>query len=188
MGMYEASGGSSLNDERTGSIESLPTEILTIWVSDMAGFTLSLEQEGLAHVLKKIIHMRNLARNIAPHRQGNVYKLHADDMFIVFPEPMHALDFTLELFHSLPPETQINVGIGYGPLCWWEDDQDFYGLEVNLASKLGEDMGRPGEVLLTRAAWGNLPEVSQRTCSGPFYVTLSHLEFEYFRWNPPNQL
>ena len=35
--------------------------------------------------------------------------------------------------------------------------RDVFGLEVNLASKLGEDVARPGEVLFTEAAVAALP-------------------------------
>jgi class 3 adenylate cyclase len=35
--------------------------------------------------------------------------------------------------------------------------KDVLGLEVNLASKLGEDRARPGEILLTEAAVAALP-------------------------------
>ena len=31
-------------------------------------------------------------------------------------------------------------------------DHDFYGSELNLAAKLGEDLAGPGEILLTEAA------------------------------------
>ena len=36
------------------------------------------------------------------------------------------------------------------------DDDDFYGHELNLASKLGEDIAESGETLLTEAAHARL--------------------------------
>ena len=38
-------------------------------------------------------------------------------------------------------------GVGFGDVL--ELDGDVFGAEVNLASKIGEDLARPGEVLLT---------------------------------------
>jgi class 3 adenylate cyclase len=37
-----------------------------------------------------------------------------------------------------------------------EVEGDLFGLELNLASKLGEDLARPGEALLTPSAVGGL--------------------------------
>lgn len=42
------------------------------------------------------------------------------------------------------------IGIGYGPILLAAED--FFGDEVNQASKLGEDIAGHGEVLLTGAA------------------------------------
>ena len=45
---------------------------------------------------------------------------------------------------------EVAIGIGFGPILL--ADHDFFGDEVNLASKLGEDIAGHGEVLLTLAA------------------------------------
>ena len=45
----------------------------------------------------------------------------------------------------------IAIGIGFGSILDL-DGEDFFGDEVNLASKLGEDIATGGEVLLTDAA------------------------------------
>lgn len=54
--------------------------------------------------------------------------------------------------HPLPPNQRLrfSYGIGYGEVLNLE--HDLFGLEVNLASKLGEDLAEPGDVLLTPAA------------------------------------
>ena len=51
-----------------------------------------------------------------------------------------------------PPEEQIVlcVGLGFGTLLKIGDD-DVFGHEVNLASKLGEDTAEASEILVTRA-------------------------------------
>jgi adenylate cyclase len=45
----------------------------------------------------------------------------------------------------------VSIGIGYGDILDL-DGRELFGGEVNLASKLAEDIGEPGEILLTRAA------------------------------------
>ena len=42
-------------------------------------------------------------------------------------------------------------GIGYGEILVIENE-DIFGSEVNLASKLGEDLAQRGEILLTESA------------------------------------
>ena len=51
-----------------------------------------------------------------------------------------------------------SIGIGWGELLMIADDDDFYGNELNLASKLGEDIAEAGETLLTEAAHARLME------------------------------
>ena len=45
---------------------------------------------------------------------------------------------------------RFSYGIGYGEVL--DLEKDVFGLEVNLASKLGEDLAKPGEALLTPSA------------------------------------
>ena len=53
------------------------------------------------------------------------------------------------------------MGIGYGPSLL-VGDEDIFGNELNLASKLGEDMAEPNEILLTEAAALALPDAGFR--------------------------
>jgi class 3 adenylate cyclase len=55
---------------------------------------------------------------------------------------------------------RFSYGIGFGDVL--ELEEDVFGLEVNLASKLGEDHARPGEVLLTSSAADALPPALRR--------------------------
>ena len=52
-------------------------------------------------------------------------------------------------------EVGISVGIGFGDLLLVGAD-DAWGDEMNLASKLGEDLAECGETLLTRSAHDRL--------------------------------
>jgi adenylate cyclase len=49
------------------------------------------------------------------------------------------------------------IGIGYGEVLMIED-RDVFGNEMNLASKLGEDLARANEILLTESAYKQLSE------------------------------
>jgi class 3 adenylate cyclase len=65
---------------------------------------------------------------------------------------------------------RFSYGIGHGKLL--DLDGDLFGLEVNLASKLGEDLARPGEVLLTPSATQGLDARTLRQVVAYGIVTL----------------
>src|SRR5919199_1182131 len=64
----------------------------------------------------------------------------------------------------LPEEMDMHgkFGIGYGEVLIVEDE-DLFGSEVNLASKLGEDLAERGEILLTESAFAEV-EAERREC------------------------
>ena len=61
-----------------------------------------------------------------------------------------------------PPSERVafSFGIGFGEVL--DLGHDLLGLEVNLASKLGEDRARPGEILLTPGAVAGLTPALRR--------------------------
>jgi len=74
-----------------------------------------------------------------------------------------ALDKALGAWNAGRPEDEryrFSYGIGYGDLV--EVEGDLFGLEVNLASKLGEDLAEPGEALLSPAAAAALDRATRR--------------------------
>ena len=86
-------------------------------------------------------------------------EVEADSLLLRYPDVTSAcrgveeLEALLKkLNRKLPENEQVrfSYGIGWGDVL--DLDDDIFGLEVNLACKLGEDLARPGEVLLTPAA------------------------------------
>jgi adenylate cyclase len=63
---------------------------------------------------------------------------------------------------TLPANERLrfSYGVGYGDVL--DLDGDVFGLEVNLASKIGEDLARPGEILLTPQAAAALDPATLR--------------------------
>ncbi|HET7747160.1 MAG TPA: hypothetical protein VFM29_07650, partial [Vicinamibacteria bacterium] len=89
----------------------------------------------------------------------------------------------LRMNRGRPDDEQLHFsyGIGYGDVL--DLDQDMFGLEVNLASKLGEDLAEPGEALLTPGAAAALsPGVLKRVVPyrvitlGPHTVPVQRLK------------
>jgi adenylate cyclase len=130
-----------------------------VFVLDMAGFSVSVQRHGIIHHLAKIHRMRMLVGRALRRAGGALVKFEADNAFATFPTVRTAVDAAqwintrlTEENAALSPENAIHVsiGIGHGPILLARDD--FYGDEVNLASKLGEDIAHDGEVLLTERA------------------------------------
>ncbi len=157
----------------------------TIWISDMAGFTVMTHLHGARAVMDKIFGMREeLSEAVRAHR-GHIFKCVADNVFAIFDSPLQALQAAGEAHRRLGEGTQICIGIGHGPLMLFPGEEDYFGMEVNLASKLGEDTAEPGEVLLTDAAYRGLPEPYRHACEGPHVLPVKRFEFHYYRLSGP---
>jgi class 3 adenylate cyclase len=80
----------------------------------------------------------------------------------------------------LPDEMDLyaKFGIGYGETLIIER-QDLYGGEVNLASKLGEDLARRDEILLTESAFGRVDASIRQYAE--VRMSISGLEFVAYK-------
>ena len=96
---------------------------------------------------------------------GHVFKQEADNLFATFENPTNALEAALDIFRGfqavngvVPSDRDIagSVGIGYGPMLL-VGEEDVFGCEMNVASKLGEDFAGASEILLTANAYASLP-------------------------------
>jgi class 3 adenylate cyclase len=91
-------------------------------------------------------------------------KAEADNLYCLFGDVNSAVKAAREIIRQLTtvnvllPATRrlyASIGIGFGDILVLEDE-DLFGDEVNLASKLGEDVAQGGMVLLTEAARAQL--------------------------------
>jgi adenylate cyclase len=135
-----------------------------ILVMDMSGFSRTTVRYGIIHFLAMIHRMHAIVKPVIAEYNGTVVKEEADNIFAVFPDVTLAVEAAIDcLKHTaavnttLPPEMDIYlcIGIGYGEVLMLEGE-DMYGSELNLASKLGEDLAERGEILLTSAAFEKL--------------------------------
>ena len=129
----------------------------TVLVADMAGFTISTRERGIVHYLRLIQRMRQIGGELLQEHGGELVRFEADNLFAVFDGPRAGLSFATAFVarceednRPRPAEEQIHIsmGIDHGEILLREDD--FFGGAVNLASKLGEDLARSREILLTR--------------------------------------
>jgi adenylate cyclase len=132
-----------------------------ILVMDMSGFSRTTIRYGIIHFLAMIHRMHVIVKPIISEHGGTIVKEEADNIFAVFSDVKSAVEAAIDSVKqtaaantTLPPEMDIYlcIGIGCGEVLMLEEE-DMYGSEFNLASKLGEDLAQRGEILLTSAAF-----------------------------------
>ena len=136
---------------------------LTVVVIDMCGFSRRARNDGLIGALAMIATLRVAIAEVAVRHGGRTIKFEADNAFLTFDASEPALTAARDALASLravaDQPIEISVGIDRGPVLLL-DGTDLYGEPVNTASKLGEDMARRGEILLTPAAAADLADAS----------------------------
>ncbi|MEM6434663.1 MAG: adenylate/guanylate cyclase domain-containing protein [Cyanobacteria bacterium P01_D01_bin.115] len=123
-----------------------------IVVLDMVGFSHQTQEQGIIPALQQIYVLQETAIPILTAHQGRVFKQDADNLYAAFATPDAALEATEHLLTELNAiDIHASIGIGYGEVLV-VGDHNLYGNEINLASKLGEDIAGDDEILLTAAA------------------------------------
>jgi class 3 adenylate cyclase len=142
-------------------------ETHAVWVLDMCGFSRLTMRYGITHFLAMIHRLHGIVRPLVTRNKGRIVKTDADNVFAVFDRVEAALEAARDVQEHLAtanaflPEDwdlHASIGIGWGELLMIANDDDFFGNELNLASKLGEDIAEAGETLLTEAAHDRLIE------------------------------
>jgi adenylate cyclase len=134
---------------------------LAIVYTDTDDFTHRAARDGILHFLMCFDRALRHVRPAIARSGGRVVKVEADSLMLAFPDPpsacrgVDAMEQALRRVNRGRP-TNEQVAFSYG-IGFLELEDDVFGLEVNLASKLGEDLARPGEVLLTPSAAETLP-------------------------------
>lgn len=162
-------------------------ETHAILVMDMSGFSRLTIAHGIIHFLSMIHRMQQIVRPTIEEHKGEVIKWDADNVFSIFPEVEAAVEAAIDIMKRfsavntmLPDEMDVNgkFGIGYGEMLIVEQE-DLYGSEVNLASKLGEDLAQRDEILLTEAAYSRVDTAARKYTE--MKMSISGLELTMYR-------
>jgi len=131
-----------------------------VWVLDLSGFSRMTMRCGIIHFLVMIHRLQRIALPIIIAEGGVVVKTEADNVFATFDDVAPAVKAAKRVQNELVRANEFlpkdwdmyaSIGIGYGDILM-AGNNDFYGSEVNYASKLGEDIAKPGEIYLTELA------------------------------------
>lgn len=170
----------------TARIEEMFQQERCVLVLDMSGFTRATQQGNIISFLLSINQMQRLVTPVVEGHGGLVVRAEHDNLTCLFDDVSDAVEASREITGRLqsanvilPSDKELyaSIGIGYGEILNVENDA-IYGNEVNLASKLGEDIASLGEVLLTPSAFeqveGSGIECERRT------VSISGIDLAYY--------
>ncbi|MCU0566585.1 MAG: adenylate/guanylate cyclase domain-containing protein [Oculatellaceae cyanobacterium Prado106] len=132
-------------------------ETYAVLILDMSGFSRLVEEFFIIHTLTQIQQMREIMVPLVERYQGTVIKLEADNVYAVFPGVDQAVVGAIAMLQQLAEQKiHASIGIGYGELIMIANEGgycDAFGNQMNLASKLGEDLAQADEILMTEAAF-----------------------------------
>lgn len=170
----------------TREIEEIFGQEKAVMILDMSGFSRLTQRHGIVPFLLMIHQMQLVACPCVQEEGGLLLKAEADNLYCVFDSVQDAVRASqkitrhLRTANRLLPEEHrlyVSIGIGYGRILNIED-RDLFGDEMNLACKLGEDVAKMGEILLSGAAYAQLPEKTVE-CREEV-ISISGLELPYF--------
>ena len=157
-----------------------------VFVLDMSGFSRTTQAHGVVSFLLMIHQMRLLAAPVVEKKGGQLVKAEADNLYCLFETVEAAVAASREIIRRLetvnvllPANRRLyaSIGIGFGDVLA-PGEEDLFGDEVNLASKLGEDVAGEGVVLLTEAARA---ELAADVAAREERVSISGLVLRYFQ-------
>ncbi len=150
-------------EERAGIVTEVERRFerpMAILVIDTCGFSRSVRATGIVAFLALLQRLTEIVRPSVEGCAGCVLRTEADNVFVTLADPTAALRCAqtilcdVERTNARLPDNEriyLSMGIGFGELLVI-DDETVYGDEMNLASKLGEDLAKETEILLTPAA------------------------------------
>jgi class 3 adenylate cyclase len=153
-----------LRAEISAEIEQTFTQRRAVLVLDMSGFSRTTQVHGVVSFLMMIHQMRLLAVPTIEARGGVLVKAEADNLYCLFDKVDDAVAAAGEVIRQLSTVNPLlpagrklyaSIGVGFGDILVL-GDEDLFGDEVNLASKLGEDVAQGGMILLTESARAEL--------------------------------
>ncbi len=128
-----------------------------VMFTDLSGFSRRVAEFGIIDFLQTIHESERLLIPMIEEHDGILLKVEGDSMLVIFRNAHKVLQCSMvmqrllaayNLEHSSEEGILLSIGLGFGRLLRI-GDHDVFGAEVNAASKLGEDIGKGGEILVT---------------------------------------
>ena len=135
---------------------------VAVMMLDSSGFSRTTEKHGIVHFLTQLMQMREIIGGVCNERDCHALRFEADNVYAAFDHPDEAIKTAFNIHQAIEDEQlmldhrepfRVCIGIGYGRLLWSETLEGYFGEEINLASKLGEDTAAGGETLISENAY-----------------------------------
>lgn len=142
-----------------------------IMFTDLAGFSRHVAEFGIIHFLQTIYESERVCVPVIEEHDGILLKAEGDSLLVIFRNVQKAILASIEMQRRLRVHNEdkddeekvlLCVGLGFGRVLRI-GDSDVFGAEVNAASKLGEDIAKAREIMVTEAvkeAAADLPNIS----------------------------
>lgn len=120
---------------------------IAIAFADLAGYTQLTEERGdeeAASVVERFV--ANVTHSLP--EQARIVKTVGDEVMVVSMDPSDLVDWAVGFQQLIPDRPQPRIGIHAGKVVY--RDGDYYGMEVNRASRVAA-RAAAGEVIVTRA-------------------------------------
>jgi class 3 adenylate cyclase len=130
-----------------------------VMFTDLSGFSRGVAKFGIIHFLQTIYESERLLLPMIERHDGILLKVEGDSFMVIFRNSTKGLQCAIAMQQTLASynadkseedKVLLCVGLGYGRMLRI-GDADVYGAEVNAASKLGEDIAKSCQILVTKA-------------------------------------
>lgn len=137
---------------------------LTIFAADSSGFSKKTFRHGIVRFLANLVRSYDRIIPLIETHGGTVTTQNADNILAVFEDTAGAVRaagavhaWLARRNRSLPAADRFElcIGIHHGPVLRLADD--VYGATVNVCAKIGEDVARRNETLVTDAVVARAP-------------------------------
>jgi adenylate cyclase len=134
-------------------------------VLDSTGFTRSTQESGILKYLECIVRMRDILKQLLAESECISWRFSTDNAYAEFSTAEDAVKAAIEIQKSVREANimiddrnrfGVCIGIGFGDVLR-SSREGVFGDEMNLASKLGEDLAGDGEILITESVYNSIP-------------------------------
>ena len=135
-----------------------------VLVLDMSGFTRTTKEYGIVHFLAMHSKAMQLSESEIVDEGGVTIKRDADNLIALFDHSEAAVQAAIRIHRNVSAYNKgveyarqigVCIGISFGRIL--KTDLDVFGDAVNVAYKLGEDIADPWEILISDAAYAEIP-------------------------------
>ena len=174
------------NTLKTNAWDHFGVEVAAL-VIDSVGFTRTTQAKGIVYFLTQLAKSRKITNQVMAKYKPISYSFHADNCYAFFRDVDLAFNAAIELQKmtqtaSIPLVGDeyfgLSIGIGFGRLLKAGSHEHYFGDEMNIASKLGEDTGSRDDILLSDNAYNSLSK-KKNFLFKMNTLNISGVEFKY---------